>query len=163
MLLDQNLCVFAPGGLIVGSGLQDRRQQNLGIVIHLAPNADSREQPLRLNVIPLRLEEMPYPGFGGVQVTIHEQTSREHDFGGQLTQCRDVAFSEVGIGRVTGHAEQSRQRAPTAGERMVAMHGLQECLGGLRGVALDHVAVAAFLVEPAEGRMMLLELGESLE
>jgi hypothetical protein len=160
--LDQHARVLLAGDAVMRGQREDCREQQLRIVEHLVGDADAGQQPHRLDVVAVLEQVAPDQWLCELQIAIGEQPCGHHDLLRKLAQRCDVASRHGGVFRLPGHAIQALEHGPAAWQRVVDVHGLEESSDGLGCLTHLHVAAAAFLVEAAEARMVVLDSVEGL-
>ena len=117
------------------------------------------QQAHRLDVVAVLQKEVAHEALGRVQVAVGEQAAcRGDDFRAAAAQRGQLSRSRcriLGVARSSGTAPSSMRQL--TGSDMIDRDRLLEGRDGRWRVLQVHVAVAAFLVQAAEARMLLLE------
>ena len=110
--VQQHAGVVAPQFDVVRGHLQGRGQQDLGIIEHLARDADAGQQPHRLDMIAVAQQERANELFGGREVAFAEQTGRGDDLWRKRFQLVRVRGGHLALRFVTDHLVEPLEHAP---------------------------------------------------
>ena len=148
---------------VIRRHFERRRQQDLGVVEHLARDADAREQTHGLDVIAMAQQERANLLFRGAELAIAEERRRRNDFRRCRLQLLDVCGGPLALLLVTDHLVESLEQAPGGGQRRVDLHCALVGFDRARRILEHDVAVTALLVEKARARVMALQLLQGSE
>ncbi len=155
--------VVAPQFDVVGSHLERRRQQHLGIIEHFARDADAGEQPHRLDVIAMAQQKCADEFFGGRELAFTEETGRSDDIRRNRFQLPHVRGGDLSLPVVADHLVETFEHAPGGRQCWIDLYRALVGLDRARRILECDVTVAALLVETARPRVMALHVGERVE
>ena len=161
--LQKHAGVFSARGSIVRCPLEHGRQQDLRIIEYAPGNADARQEPHGLHMIAVREQVGAHPRLGAVEIAVGEQRHAGQHLRRELRQARDAARRLLGWLGLTGHAKEALEHAPAADQRVIERHRLEKGLDGRGRLLQVDAAPAAFLVQPAEARMVSFESRQRAE
>ena len=156
--LQQHLGIFTARRMVGGRQFEHGREQQLGVVQHLAHHADPGQQPHAFDVVALAQEVGADQGLSRIHVAVREQPRCRHHFRRKLLQYRHMAGGHGGVVGLARHAVEPLEYAPAGRQGMVEVHRPKKGVDGPRRLPQHDETMSALLVQPAEVRMMPLQL-----
>ena len=142
---DQEVGVVEARLHVIGCEFDAALEQELRIVVYLELRSDLRQQAHGLDVMPMRMQELPAQLLGLVELPFVTQVDDVHQFRRQPLQGFEPFACPPCRLQVPLLRMQLRERAPTGGECRVSFHRPGVCRDGLFKPALRDTDVTALL------------------